>query len=782
MSSRDKLLTRDSSFSMTSLSTAYYTDLYPKRSDVTGTADQAYNLTPSKYFDHIIGGISAGTIAALGTLAPGSSTLTYLYAPRIHTDLSGAFIGFVANSSNKIGEFSCVFAGKENFGLFPIINTKTEIVGGPDAVSTVTPIDEAYLADTDWSSMSDSGEVVGRLFPNFFIVYFGQSIPRGDIGDDDVKMRIAQLGTGYAAWIRAADFAVNSHKDITTVFENAREATNYTESAFLKSHFFADFDPRKSLPLVAGPYGLLTPVDSDLYKPEADEIKTYFFPIAPVHPAAISTANLSSITLTLPKDAEKEAEAKKGIHKLLLFHVCGDIAHDNTISGELSYAKPSPGMEVVLETTRSARATGLADLIRNICMVTKEHDCMNIRSRFCTLHYVNKAACTHILQGNFATDGVTSLNNEANAIDPSLFLPQRNKCMLEREHAVDLLARSENSMDVSDTHKSKVSVAINRIGTMTSMADFSSLCINNDTVAAAMISADGPQPLWRKILMKFVELLNNHEFDTWYGQTGDAMPQLHWHAYTFLERIFNHFASFATNFNNVNVISKERPISELDVKPLVKAMLVFRTFEEQLMLHMSQMIPITIQAANVSKFSLSPYNKTNACPPVAAAVSDNSSPESHGPSANKRTPSSPTDSATKDATSTQRKKKSRRDGITDSTTKKKRPDTDMGMFFALATAKVTDIFPKDMPDKICADFTCKGRECTRENCSFKHPRSAKELQKETIVMIAKHFASKGVGWFNDWHFSQIDDLPAEVAPLMGGKDGPGKPSGTRKTA
>ena len=90
---------------MTSLSTAYYTDLYPKRSDVTGTADQAYNLTPSKYFDHIIGGISAGTIPALGTLAPGSSTLTYLYAPRIHTDLSGTFIGFVANSSNKIGEF-----------------------------------------------------------------------------------------------------------------------------------------------------------------------------------------------------------------------------------------------------------------------------------------------------------------------------------------------------------------------------------------------------------------------------------------------------------------------------------------------------------------------------------------------------------------------------------------------------------------------------------------------------------------------------------------------------
>ena len=76
-------------------------------------------------------------------------------------------------------------------------------------------------------------------------------------------------------------------------------------------------------------------------------------------------------------------------------------------------------MEAVLETTRAARATGLADLIRNTCTVTKEMDCMNIKSRLCNLSYVNKAACMHILQeGNFATKGVISLNNEANAIHP----------------------------------------------------------------------------------------------------------------------------------------------------------------------------------------------------------------------------------------------------------------------------------------------------------------------------------------------------------------------------
>ena len=97
----------------------YYTNLYPKRPDVSGSPDQAYNFTLTRYFDHFTGGIAAGTIAAIGTLAPGSSTLTYCYAPRIHTDLSGSFIGFVGNSSNKIGEFSCVFVSRDAFGVFP---------------------------------------------------------------------------------------------------------------------------------------------------------------------------------------------------------------------------------------------------------------------------------------------------------------------------------------------------------------------------------------------------------------------------------------------------------------------------------------------------------------------------------------------------------------------------------------------------------------------------------------------------------------------------------------
>ena len=182
---------------------------------------------------------------------------------------------------------------------------------------------------------------------------------------------------------------------------------------------------------------------------------------------------------------------------------------------------------------------------------------------------------------------------------------------------------------------------------------------------------------------------------------------------------------FATNFNTINVIGKDCPLAELDIKPIQKAQTVLNAFQVHLNLHMSQMIPITIFASSVSKFTSSSPINNSIC--AITPISNDSSLESDKsqPSNQKRTLASSDDSVK--AVATQRKKNVRRDGITNLLARI-RPVTDKGMFFLTSLSiKATDIFPKDMPDKLCADFTCKGRECTRENCSFKHPRTAKEL-------------------------------------------------------
>ncbi len=52
-----------------------------KHGNLASSPEQAYNLLPPKYFDHILGGIGADTIATLGTVAPGSYNLSYIYVP-----------------------------------------------------------------------------------------------------------------------------------------------------------------------------------------------------------------------------------------------------------------------------------------------------------------------------------------------------------------------------------------------------------------------------------------------------------------------------------------------------------------------------------------------------------------------------------------------------------------------------------------------------------------------------------------------------------------------------
>ncbi len=129
--------------------------------------------------------------------------------------------------------------------------------------------------------------------------------------------------------------------------------------------------------------------------------------------------------MQLPSDVEKEAKAKKGLTKLLLFHICGKLNDDSTSFGNLSYPEPSQGMKIVLDSARPACATGFPDLIRNTCTTAKELDLMNIRSRLILIVFINKAAALHLLQENLATDRVTLLNNEANSIDLSLSYPNK---------------------------------------------------------------------------------------------------------------------------------------------------------------------------------------------------------------------------------------------------------------------------------------------------------------------------------------------------------------------
>ena len=165
-----------------------------------------------------------------------------------------------------------------------------------------------------------------------------------------------------------------------------------------------------------------------------------------------------------------------------------------------------------------------------------------------------------------------------------MFLPQRNKCLIDCELINEMKATFENIMDFADSHKAKGKTAITHIGSMQNLTDFSSLFINMDTISTATCSNEEPQPILCQLLLLFVSIINNPKWVRWYESVG-AMPNLHWYSYTFLEHIFNCFADFATNFGNGNIMSESCLIAELNTKALVGALTVMRTFHSQINLH-----------------------------------------------------------------------------------------------------------------------------------------------------------------------------------------------------
>ncbi len=160
------------------------------------------------------------------------------------------------------------------------------------------------LSKTDWKDFEEP--IVGTLIPSFFITYFGQVLPHGDISDDKIKAKLMCLGTGYELWANTASNAVEKLDNIVSVMEEIKTPES------IKKHFDPNWDA-KPLPLATsnGPFGAMTLVQSDNYPVAAHVIKD-LFQLSPqaVAPTLTSYAP-GNVMLHLLTKANKESEEKR---------------------------------------------------------------------------------------------------------------------------------------------------------------------------------------------------------------------------------------------------------------------------------------------------------------------------------------------------------------------------------------------------------------------------------------------------------------------------------------
>jgi hypothetical protein len=190
----------------------FFTKLLPKQPEVTGTLNQVFSFAKD-FGTMVLKLIQTKTIAALGTVTPGSTTLQYLFDPMIYPNLTGNLTTGNGYFSNKQGEFSLVKIDIASFHLFPYIapeHTFDTLLSHGDELT------EELLSDTtDLKSFNEP--IIAILIPNFFVIYYGQKVPHDNITTNKLKAKMIKLGTGYDLQARVVDKTLSINKLVNSL-------------------------------------------------------------------------------------------------------------------------------------------------------------------------------------------------------------------------------------------------------------------------------------------------------------------------------------------------------------------------------------------------------------------------------------------------------------------------------------------------------------------------------------------------------------------------------------
>ena len=444
-----------------------------------------------------------------------------------------------------------------------------------------------------------------------------------------------------------------------------------------------------------------------------------------------------------------------------LLYIAGTLDPETGLITGVITSTTSVGMDSVIASARSARPQAYADLLRKACSLAATLWPCNIRSTQMSLKVIQKTVATALLGGNFATQPVTSLYNEVQSVGPMVFMPQTNATQVETVAASEMTFRNELMMEVSETHRTKPKTVIARLGEMKNMESFSSTCVNMDTMISGTISSDGPVPILRQILLGFVNTVNSPEWKQWYEMVGPQMPDLHLCCFGYLESIWNSLATFATDYTNCNVITENRPMADLDLKALKRVGVIYRAFQQTMLTAQATMTPVRDYPLHLKAPSKDADRKRDT---MASPVR----PTPSTPSANSSTNAAQQSKST--AGTQSQTKRTKRGPRADTPAPN---DADRGMFYLVdSSMEAAKVFPANLSQKICVNFTCKGRKCARARgqCSFTHPVKPADITAQDLDAIVAHFYEVNHGWLNKHVFKDYAPAARHVN-LMGDSTG-----------
>ena len=148
------------------------------------------------------------------------------------------------------------------------------------------------------------------------MIYFVQKPPTGNITSDNVKLALSNLGLGYDAWCSFVEEAINASSKIESVMDNVSCESGYNQVAFVQKYFSQHWTGNGMKTSAYGPSNAIILVSLDSFLAKAAEIKKVFLEAQNSPP--IGHPGAGTFTIQHPGEAGQEADAKKGVAKLML--------------------------------------------------------------------------------------------------------------------------------------------------------------------------------------------------------------------------------------------------------------------------------------------------------------------------------------------------------------------------------------------------------------------------------------------------------------------------------
>jgi hypothetical protein len=107
-------------------------------------------------------------------------------------------------------------------------------------------------------------------------------------------------------------------------------------------------------------------------------------------------------------------------------------------------------VEDILAMARSARAGQLSSLLIRAHCTAKAKDQTSIFSTLSTIIAIPKVVAGNMIVGNIRTEPLDSVHGEASSLDPTAYLPQRDKAKVLLVLMAEQKRQNESNMDVPE--------------------------------------------------------------------------------------------------------------------------------------------------------------------------------------------------------------------------------------------------------------------------------------------------------------------------------------------